>query len=359
MKNSERKNNIIGLIKILILLVLIGCMLCYLSEVFTYKGDNGQNNIKSFYKEKKNSLDGIYIGSSAVYRYWIPTMAYERHGMCIYGFTSPAQPMCTTKYLVKEALKTQSDAKYIIIELRNIVKDDTLVQESAIRRTVDSMKDSKNRRDAIDKSLKFYKDLGLKIDYNKNNYYYKLMKYHGMWDGSITVNDLLLKSGKSKYKGFVLSKDSFKTVPFPYPLTYPGKLKIDKNREEILRDLLKYCKGLKQKVIFVSSPGYSARADKRMKMNYVMDICQKEGFTAVNFNQEPWKSRINMDWSNDYYEVNHTNIKGAIKYTKYFSDLLKKAYGEKLDDHRGDKKYKSWDEAAELLKNDIKKMTKK
>lgn len=58
-----------------------GFMLLNWMAVVTVRGVNGDYSsndykaVKSFYNENKDSLDGVFIGSSAVYRFWNAPMA--------------------------------------------------------------------------------------------------------------------------------------------------------------------------------------------------------------------------------------------------------------------------------------------
>ena len=61
----------------------------------------------------------------------------------------------------------------------------------------------------------------------------------------------------------------------------------------MLLDLLEYCKGLDQKVIFISAPfnPVNMQRDKLGEMNAACRMCEESGFTTFNFNLEPLRSR--------------------------------------------------------------------
>ena len=55
---------------------------------------------------------------------------------------------------------------------------------------------------------------------------------------------------------------------------------------------------------------------------------------------------MGIDWSKDTRDGgNHMNYEGAKKVTAYFGNYLSTEFD--LVDHRGDEKYKSWDESVE------------
>ena len=51
-----------------------------------------------------------------------------------------------------------------------------------------------------------------------------------------------------------------------------------------------------------------------------------------------------MDGSADFYDDEHMNTRGARIYTHYFAGYLKELLD--LEDHRGDERYQSWEDAA-------------
>ena len=44
----------------------------------------------NYYAEEDNTINTVLIGSSSMYRYWIPTQAYEEQGYCGSGYKTCA-----------------------------------------------------------------------------------------------------------------------------------------------------------------------------------------------------------------------------------------------------------------------------
>ena len=70
--------------------------------------------VGAFYENEKNSLDAVYLGSSTVYAFWSPAIAWEQNGIAVWNYTSPRQPLVAAKYIIEDCRKTQKDALYIV-----------------------------------------------------------------------------------------------------------------------------------------------------------------------------------------------------------------------------------------------------
>ena len=332
---------------IAIFLIVVAVFLVYLFSIFDFDDDLSADRIfKTFYNMEEDTLDGVYLGSSAVYRYFMPTSAYEQEGYAIMNLATSSQPFVLNKYLIKEVLKTQPNSKVILIELRNLIKVDELLMESDIRRVTDSMRMSENRNEAIDAALAYYKSLGIKMDYNADHYYYPFLMYHSRWEVDMEPENLLPYDLETEYMGFLATKRTFKVVPVDDPGTVKGEEDLSEERMEIVRDLLEYCKGLDQTVIFVSAPCTGEKREFR-QFNRLAKMIRAEGFTCWNFNSPRLRKQLGLDWSKDFYAPHHVNYYGAVKYTDLLIQKLKKKTD--LPDHRGDPDYDKWQDAADRL----------
>lgn len=333
------------IIALLIVLITIGvCGYSYLTKVFAV--DNPR--WVKFYEEKEGLDDGVYLGSSAAYDFWMPTKAYEEKGFCIYNLGTTVQPLCIEKYLIEEALSHQPDIKVIIIELRNLVRVEIDDMELYIRLATDNMTLKRIRKEAIDTALAYYESIGADINYNKWGYYFPAFRAVHYKKYNLKKEDWLLDPGVAIFKGYNRAKEGGVTV-LEAPKIYEGTVPLPEEQEEMLLDLLEYCKGLDQKVIFVSAPfnPVEKEREKLGKMNTACQMCEEAGFTVLNFNTEPLRSGLNMNWETDYYDRGHANIYGAQKFTAYLTEILCEEIA--LPDHRNDPAYESWNVEAERL----------
>ena len=351
---NTQKKKVWLLIRTLLFFLILCLSGIYLMHVFDMKDDKGAEKVfRTFYSEKENSLDGIYIGSSSAYRFWIPPYAFETNGMAVSNLGTGSQPVVLQKYIILEALKTQPDMKVIIIDIRSMLKKNKRLKEADIRRVTDSFRQfekilfpSRNRLNAIDASLAFFRDQDADIEYNKKYYYYPFLKYHNRWQSDIALNDLSGISSKNKYKGFVFTSTGSMRIKQLEPPEYTDTVAetVDPVKYNVLRDLIRFCKTLDQKVIFVSAP-YRISQEEQEQLNACTEIIMQSGLTILNFNQEQDIKWIGLDWSTDYMDPKHVNVYGAMKYTSYLSNYLREHVD--LTDHRGDSAYISWENAKD------------
>ncbi len=354
MRNKlECKTKII--IRAAIFIVLAALIFAYLNEVFSLSdSDSNKEIFNAFYAEEENTIDVVYFGTSASNRYFIAPQAYEETGLASFTLATMGMPLFFVPNLIEEVEKTQEPQMYII-ELRWVLKNKDMVTDAHIRRVTDSMKYSENRTDAIDKALEFTKDAQgelSNIDDSKWDYYVPLIKYHSRLEsGNLTMGDVLLSDTKNETKGYVLSPKTRQQVSQKAPAYSDERAELSPEAEEVLAELLDYCDGLEQEVLFVLSP-YSMKEGEAEKLNTAIDMVKSRGYEVLNFNTEEMAQAVGIDWKTDFYNSKHVNFLGAEKYTSYLSKYIDENYD--LPDRRGDDKYESYDEAYDVYREFVK-----
>ena len=350
---EKKKRSLSPLLRTLLFLIVLCLLAVYMLNVFDMKDDKGAEKVfRTFYLEKNNTLDGIYIGSSSAYRFWIPPYAYENSGMAISNLGTGSQPVVLQKYIISEALKTQSSMKVIVIDIRSMLNDDKRLKEADIRRVTDSFPvmdpwyfPSRNRIRAINTSLEYFDSQEAKIEYTKWYYYFPFLKYHNRWQSDITPKDLTGLKYKNRFKGFVFTSSGSLSVKKLEPPSYTSEKAgiSDPAKKEVLRDLIAYCKRLDQKVVFVSAP-YRISEEEQEQLNTYSEQITEAGFPVLNFNTPETMELPGLDWQTDFMDPKHVNVYGAMKYTACIMNYLKEQV--EWTDHRGDDTYLSWDKAA-------------
>jgi ASC-1-like (ASCH) protein len=352
LKKTTATSKFRAAVSILLFFALAAGLLFYLNCVFDLKDDKSSEKVfEAFYNQKENSLDGIYLGSSAVYRYFVPTQAFEDKGMAIFDLGTGSQPIVLDKYIIREALKTQPDMKVIVIDIRSLTSSDELLKEADIRRVTDAMKQSKNRIDAINAGLEYFRERNADISYNKMYYYFPFLLYHNRWNEDIGLEDLKGTTEGNLYKGFIATNHSMTSVAVEQPTYTTEKTEPEASNKAVLQDLLDYCSTLDQKVIFVSSP-FAISEDRQKLLNSYTEMIRDAGFTMYNFNTEEGAAEIGLDWDTDFLDSGHVNYYGAVKFTRWMEKAIAKEV--QLEDHRNDLDYESWVQAAGNLAKELK-----
>ncbi len=303
-----------------------------------------KTTIGYFYDEPKKSLDIVYVGGSNVYAHYNTTLAYDLYGFTTGIMSSDSQPSSSVKYLLEESKKYQSPKLYII-DLAKVGDDLGNIQDGQERKVIDSLKNSKNRIDAIQGMLK-YTNIK-KEDYI--NYYFSFLLYHNKWKN---INSINIIGNKQIYKGYLFSVFTTKIEPQEiYQWDNNKKIELKQDNKEVLEDLIEYIKVNKLNVLFVvPRRGYINNAMEYI--NTATDIIQKNGYEVLNFNI---LDDFKVDFDKDFYNYQHLNVYGATKYTRYFSKYLKSHYD--LPDHRDDARYNSWKQEYERFKSNYNEIT--
>ncbi len=331
-----------------IFIVVAALLFVYLNEVFNIAdSDSNKEIFNAFYEEEEDTIDAVYFGTSASNRYFIGPLAYEETGMTVFTLATMGMPLFFVPNLIEEVEKTQDPQMYII-ELRWVLKTKDLITDAHIRRVTDSMKYSENRTDAINKALEFVEGAGgelSNIDDSKWDYYVPIIKYHSRLEtGDLSVKDVALINTKNETKGYVTSYSTRKQVAQKEPVYSDGRADLSPEAEEALVELLDYCDGLDEDILFVLSP-YSMKKGEKDKFNTAMDMVRERGYEVIDFNTPEMAEELDLNWKTDFYNSKHVNFLGAEKYTDYLTEYLSENYD--LADHRGEKGYESWDEAYE------------
>lgn len=310
--------------------------------------------MEQFYALEDNSVDVIYFGPSVTQRAFVTPLAYHDYGVAECSIASGTQPFVLTRYLIEETLKTQ-DPKLFIVELKNTCKGSERMSDVALRRIVDNMKCSQTRIDAINAAVDYSQGANESIDMSKNSYYFPILKYHSRWNPSLAPhysNNIYYFKGYTLDAGVCFGIEPIKARP--YDSSY--KVPIPAENEPVLNDFLDYCDTLDQDVLFVISP-YEETEEGMGKFNYTTSIIESRGYEVLNFLPPEKRAEVGIEDDTCYYNNEHLNYYGSLKYTKYLSDYIKANYG--IPDRSGDGRHESWNEDYEELQRVIKKETER
>lgn len=317
--------------------VLIGlAIMCVVHAVMVDRaaGSISFQCYRSFYNEKRDTLDAVYIGSSSTYSVWLGPLAWERYGIAVSPFTCPSQPFTAAEYLIREARKTQPDALYIVP-----IRPTEDLSSTKLHYLVDNMPLSENK-------LRLVRELGGQMglsEEEQTEYLFPFYRYHNRWSSMakrdfVPLTDGL--NGSSHYPAFLRTSTD---VSSSYRATtrrdeLPGTLR------DALDSLLDYCAEEQVSVLFVETAGLKSKHNVAM-VNSMRDIVEARGYPVVSL-RPITGDVVDLDMTKDYYNAGHTNIHGAIKVTDYLSSYLVENFG--FEDKRGDPVYRSWDWAYTL-----------
>ncbi len=348
-KTVLRENKIV---RVVLFLIVAALLFAYLNRVFTIgNSDSNKQIFNGFYAQEEETIDVMYLGTSATNRYFIPPKAYNEAGIAAFDLATMGLPMFFVPNMIDEVEKTQSPQLYII-ELRNVLKTKNDITDAHIRRVTDSMPASANKYEALNKALKYTEGATgerSNIDESPIDYLIPIVKYHSRFSaGEITPEDFKPWTVKNTTKGYVLSDLTLQQKPYEPPVYCEGYQNLAPEMEKALMEVLDRCDQLDAEVMFVFSP-FAMRKDVQEKFNTAIKIVEERGYTVLDCNQKEVTDAMGIDWQHDLYNSKHVNFVGAEKYTDYLVEYLEKNYD--LPDRRGDSKWDSWADAYEEYLN--------
>ncbi len=156
--------------------------------------------------------------------------------------------------------------------------------------------------------------------------------------------------GYSYLKGFKTTAQTLKIDEKVYNSQLPNdesRTDLEPRYEVFLREFLDYCKEQNyNNLLFVRFPHIVKQETyKRFtRGNRAFDIISEYGFNYINFERDSTAMSYSTD---DYYNHDHLNIYGSVKFTDYFGKIITDKYKVQktvLDE----KNEKQWNEAVDF-----------
>jgi hypothetical protein len=311
---------------------LFALLLYPVTRVFAHYPDyRSYQTIGGFYEEADDSLDAVYLGSSNCYAFWNALIAWKNHGLTVFPYTCAGMPLYAIEYVIREARKTQPDALYIV-NINSVVFD--AMDISHVHHVLSYMPDSELKRELRDHLCDL---LGLGWS-ERLELYLPWIRMRQYWTEYLDEGIIPRVDGMkaaSHYDNF-LSRSLNLTRRYR---TTEKRTPITDNQRACLEHLMDYCDAEGVRVLFVAVPRDEKTANLLGRINTACDLIRERGHDVLYLTDQA--DAVHLDLSQDFYEIKHTNIHGAIKFTNYLSEYLIEAYG--LEDRRGDPAYASWD----------------
>lgn len=294
-------------------------------------------NSKGFPKEKKGSLDGVYIGASNVHAFWQPLIGWAEYGIAVYNYSFDAMPAGAVRHLMEAARKRQPDALYMVNlnQFKNEEKTDTEDVVTHLHRILDYMPVSVERARMIGGLAKTYR---LTIS-QQLELLFPIIPFHSRWNDLKSwalggeINDY--KSSRSKAIFLTGRKDLSGKYTFD-----DGRLSPKKSVTSELEELLDYADATGTRILFIKAP-QAMSANRQQYLNTLEDLALQRGYPCLDLHEQIERTGIDPSW--DFYNESHTNIHGSVKYTRCLAEYLIENYG--FTDKRGQSGWESWSEA--------------
>lgn len=301
-----------------------------------------------FFELPKDTVDCLFIGTSHVYCSYIPKRIYDEAGITSASLATSSQSYQNTYWVLREALRYQKP-KVVIMDIHSVtsavdeqVLDFRLHYTSGISAMPDfswnkvrAFADIRKSGIGWSRNLSKYDAFGL-LEY-KNEYQRESKSLEELWN-------LALHPVK-EYRTFGF---------YPTTTVYPMEKLIPYIETENYLDFYStqeyqylnkiYCmleeKGIQ--LLLTRTPYTMPEFDDFHLNSQAMEWAEKNNIPVIDYFTLMETGEVSFNLQTDFRDQDHLNYLGAQKATDYLLRYLKEDFT--FIDHRGDQKYRLWEE---------------
>ena len=288
----------------------------------------GENRLTGEYYENADGNDVIFLGDCEVYETFVPAILWEEYGISSYVRGTPQQLIWQSYYILEETFKYEKP-KAVVFNVYSLKYGEPTEQSKINNRlTLDSMRWSKTKIDAINASMT--------EDENFIEYLIPFLAYHHR------ITELNKNDFEYWFKSPPNASDSgylMQTGVEPAKATdgapkEPLDLDFSQTAMDYLDKIKNICDANGCELILIKAPpnhpSYYWFEEYELQTE---EYARKNGLKYYNLIEK--ENEIGIDWSKDTYDAGwHLNVYGAEKTSRYFGKILSEECG--IADRRND-----------------------
>ena len=316
----------------LIFLVILTLLLGRVSEAVRHKVRKG-DVVASFYKEPKDSIDVLYVGSSMCYSFISPMDIWGSEGITGFALATPNQTIPASYYLIKEGIRTQHPS-VVVLEIFGA----KYTSKPGIMKLHEALDDIPLGPVKIEAFMDLLPEVCETFD-ERFEFLFPFLKYHSRWS---EVDETDFKNEYAFLKGAL--------VTFNVKETQEARLtKKEKNLTELvaryLEKILDLCEKENIPLVFLRTPSGNFDGVKAAtrRTNRALRMGEEGGAAVLDLFEV--RDELGLDYEHGYRDGHHGNSVTQKIVSEYVGAWLKEHYD--LPDHRGDKNYQYWQEDYE------------
>lgn len=322
--------------------------LMHLSYIKRPELANTRDIITGFYAEGVNTLDVVYVGTSATFSAYMPIVSYGEYGFASYDVCTNGMFENAMRFYIREIMKTQTP-KVVVVDIAPFLfghNTQTMYSASPeipnTRYNTDGLRYSWNRFELVNAIVP--------NPMERFGFYFDISLYHTNEDADWSLWE---------WKRYSETK-GYSDLPLREVFDASARKEMLEERTPFIEpdmgyfmELLDQCASYPDaSFLFVVDPMFYDEEHIQLSanVNYVRDLVLDRGFDFLDLNE--YKADIEWDETFDYsLDFLHYNYVSAKRITKYMSEFLVNHYD--LPDHRGDEAYRQWDALYQtFLEND-------
>lgn len=313
--------------------LLTALVLSYTAYVLTPKYDYGMCSMLNLYRQPRNSVDVLVLGTSLAYAGVNTNILWREYGIPAYNLCSAEQPFWISYYYLVEALKTQTPA-VILLDAKPAIYERDYSKEGRTILSTSGIRPPWTRYQAIRACVGADEALDFAL---------VLPKLHRNYE-RLTAQDFVYppdNGGRGRsWKGYIEKNETEKHVR-PSLVWVPTRRAINAREEEYARKIFALANERDIPVLLIGIPNADYAYD-HMYYNTLWSIAEEYGVEGINYNDP--SMRYGLRYSTDFADWQHLNVKGSVTFTQKLGADIRALYA--LPDHRGDVAYASYDECA-------------
>lgn len=287
---------------------------------------------------KCDDVDIIAVGTSELWCGIIPAVFYEEQGMKMFNLGHSYKSAITTYYELEYAFE-KKEPKVVILDFAEFVYSSTLPQnaESAFRQAIYSIPDKKIKRKILNEVWKYDTREALL-------YEFPLLRFHNMWSslskedfekeydyksiecdyklGWDSNGDLLIRPEGAGDKK-TITKDRWDVEEDDW------QLEGDKTLVEYYDKCIRLCQDNDAIIIAVFPPKPYVIEKQQKNWSEIEKFLNSRNVPILNYNTYDFYKKSELDYDSDYYDVTHLNYIGAMKWSHYVAEDVKRVIDEK------------------------------
>lgn len=328
-----------SVMRIICFILVLATTLGKVNDIFSFKYLDGNTIMTDFYRLKDNTVDVLIIGTSHAFVNFNNGTLWDEYGITSYDLGSSSQPMWSSYYYLKEALKTQTP-ELIVLEGFGLSYNNRYSDNGVVIKSTYGMKWSMDKINAIKESVGEERKLEFLIDYARYHTRYSELNRGDFFPKS----NYLTSNGFWHYDGLMgqFLYDTANNIEIPDVSHVQTEIDLHEKVETYYRKTIELAQEKGIPIIVMVTPYYISETDQGKYLK-AQEIAKEYDVKFLNTNL--LLDDIGFDFSKDFHDSGgHMTVEGSQKFSLYVGKYLKDNYN--ISDRRGGRKYAAWDKCA-------------